>query len=99
MIAPGPVRTCAPTRSAAPRARMLRASEPWDDLGRPLHADQHGTRPQDALDGPSVRRRDACADGVVRIVLQPRHDETEVTVTGGRRPPVQLDDRGPVGAR
>ena len=41
----------------------------------------------------------ACADRVVGIVLEARHEEPELTIAARRRPPVELRDRGAVGAR
>jgi len=41
----------------------------------PLDVDQHGARGQQALDGEPIRRRDARADRIVEIILEPRQDE------------------------
>ena len=65
-----------------------RAESGHHERGR-LDVDQHGARGQEALDGQPIRRRDARADRIVEIILEPRQDEPELAIPAGGRPPVE----------
>ena len=66
--------------------------------GRP-DVDEHRTRLNDASERRLVGRTHLGTDQVVGIVLQARHEESELTIAPRRRPPGELRDRRAMGAR
>ena len=73
---------------------MVRAPSPGTTSAAALDVDQHGARGEEALDGQAIRRRDARADRIVGIILEPRQDEPELAIPAGGRPPVERHHRG-----